>query len=279
MKVLITGITGTLGQAVCKQLLADQWEVVGYSRDEFKQAQMEKHENLTLYLGDVRDRDRLIEASRQCTKIFHFAALKHVDQLEYNPEEAISTNVHGTENVLHAQRVNKIEKVILSSTDKACLPINAYGMSKALAERLVLRNPFNIVCRYGNVLASRGSVIATFVKSIIDHNVVNITDPAMTRFWITIDQASNFVIQCSQDQYGLCIPPIKAAPLMKVAETIATILEKTPKYKAIQMRPGEKLHETLEFIGAEPTINSEWATQYAENELFDLLMPIVRSLT
>src|SRR4051812_32937696 len=137
MKYLITGISGTLGQAVLKLLTQDpENEIIGISRDECKQAALPKQERLTLYLGDIRDRERVLEASRGCEVIFHFAALKHVDLLEANPEEGIYTNILGTDNVLHAQRINKIRRVILSATDKGAYPINLYGMTKGIAERL-----------------------------------------------------------------------------------------------------------------------------------------------
>lgn len=280
MKYLITGITGSLGTAVSRSLLDSGNEVIGISRDECKQARIPRHSKLTLYLCDIRDQDRFVEASRGVDLIYHFAALKHVDILEDNPEEAIETNVAGTKNVLHAQRVNKVPRVVLSSTDKAAYPINTYGMSKGLAERLVLRNPSNIVCRYGNVLASRGSVVEKFVRTLRDANTVELTDANMSRFWITIKGAAEFVIWSSRDtKGGLKIPQMKAASVSMVAEVIAKIM-KIPSYKVVDVgiRKGEKIAECLRtsFEGQEAFSNS--VTQYTEEELTNLLLPIVGTL-
>jgi UDP-glucose 4-epimerase len=281
MKALITGISGTLGQAVCKILLRDEKnEVVGISRDECKQAALPKHNRLTLYLGDIRDRARFLEASRGVDVIYHFAALKHVDILEANPEESIATNILGTANVLHAQRIHNISRVILSSTDKAALPVNTYGMCKGIAEKLTLRNPRNVVCRYGNVLASRGSAIPNFVKTLKEENTVYITDPNMTRFWITIDDAAQFMAaQYSASKGGLFIPPMKAAPLHLVTETIAHILHiNSYQTKYIGMRPGEKINECLRTEYEGEPLHSNHAPQFTSEELGKLLTPIVKGL-
>lgn len=281
MRYLITGISGTLGQAVSKVLLCDpKNEVIGISRDECKQAALPKHENLTLYLGDIRDAVRVMEASRNIDVVFHFAALKHVDILEANPEEAVWTNVLGTANILHAQRVNKIPRVILSATDKGCLPINVYGMSKGIAEKLTLRNPHNVVCRYGNVLGSRGSVIPLFIKSLKEKNAVYLTDPNMTRFWISIDEAARFVAgQAQVKTGGHKIPPMKAAPISLIATVVADLMNIT-SYQThyIGVRPGEKTHECLrtEYEGEE--LHSHRCAQYTGPELTDLLRPIVQEL-
>lgn len=279
MKYFISGITGTLGQAVSQKLLEKpENEIVGYSRDECKQSFIPKHDRVTLYLGDIRDRDRLIESTRGVDLIFHFAALKHVDKLEANPEEAILTNIKGTENILHAQRVNKIKRVVLSSTDKGVYPVNTYGMTKGISERLVLRNPNNTVCRYGNVLGSRGSVLEALVKSLKKENCVYLTDPNMTRFWITIDDAATFVIGSSVSG-GLKIPPMKAAPLHLVASVISQLLNITSyETKYIGSRPGEKMSECLrnEYEGEE--VHSHAAPQFTEQELGTLLRPLIEAL-
>lgn len=277
MNYFITGITGTLGQAVCRLLLKENpnHTITGYSRDECKQSFLPKDERVTLYLGDIRDRDRLIEATRGSDIIFHFAALKHVDKLEANPEEAIATNIEGTANVLHAQRLHKIKRVILTSTDKAVYPVNAYGMTKGISERLVLRNPQNVVCRYGNVLGSRGSVLASLIKTLKTENCVYLTDPNMSRFWITIEDAARFVI-AGQNAHGLCSPPMKAAPLHLLATVVANILGiKSYESKFIGSRPGEKISECLrtEYEGEE--IFSHNAPQFNEAELSALVRPIL----
>lgn len=260
-RVFITGITGTLGQMVTKILMHRGCSVVGYSRDEQKQRVLRQElvnypvefENnpmdVTLYLGDVRDAERLEEATRGVDILFHFAALKCVDTLEENPEEAVATNVYGTQNVLHAQRVNYIPRVVLASTDKAVYPINAYGASKKLAESLVLRNPNNVVCRYGNVLGSRGSVLPMFVAALKSGKdpIVGITDKRMTRFWTTVERAANFVINTGiAKPGGLYTPQIEAAPVVRVLDAVAENLGvQAYAFREIGIRAGEKLHECL----------------------------------
>jgi len=247
MKIVVTGFSGTLGSTLLPILLEDGHQVVGYSRCEFRQSLITPHPNLTKYIGDIRDRTRLEEATRGCDLIFHLAALKRVDTLEECPEEAVKTNIEGTMNILYAQRVNNIPRVVLSSTDKAVRPINVYGNSKAIAEKLVLRNPHNIVCRYGNVLGSRGSVLPQFVKSIMNNRSVQITSKAMTRFWIRPEDAAKFVYHSSNKVAGgLCIPTLKAYPVMKLAILIGEILGfEIDDWQDVGIRAGEKLHEEL----------------------------------
>lgn len=278
-KVLITGISGTLGKAVSEILLKDGHSVTGYSRDELKQAQLENKNKMTLYLGDVRDRERLVEASRGMDIIFHFAALKRVDSLEENPEEAYKTNVIGTDNVLHAQRYNKIARIVLSSTDKACYPINTYGCTKKIAEALVLRNPKNIVCRYGNVLASRGSVIPVFVEQIMMKKPVTITNMEMTRFFLRIEDAAQFVVKSSNDYMGgLKVPMMKACKITDLAVAIGEILKQPVEFKDIGIRAGEKLHECLKMTHEGHEIHSNTAYQFTKDQLKELIEPIVRGL-
>lgn len=282
MKYLITGATGSLGQAVTKILINDPSNtIVGYSRDEQKQRLLDFGHQVVFYLGDIRDRDRILEASRGVETIFHFAALKCVDTLELNPEECIDTNINGTRNVLHAQRLNKIKRVVFTSTDKAVEPINIYGYCKAVSEKLVLRNRQNIVTRYGNVLASRGSVIPMFVKSLLEKKNVSITDPRMTRFFITIEQAARFVVNAANDPIGgLKIPEMKAANMVDVARAIGDIMGRTEiGIDETGMRLGEKIYECLKtpYEGA-GGIYSNTATRYTKDELRNLLKPIVESL-
>jgi len=280
MKYLITGITGTLGRAVSTLILNNPDSLlVGYSRDECKQSALAKHPRLTLYLGDIRDRERFIEASRGVDIVFHFAALKHVDKLEENPEESIQTNINGTENVLHAQRVNKIKRVVFSATDKGAYPINVYGMSKGIAERLVLRNPNNVVCRYGNVLGSRGSFLTSLVQTLKSENSAYVTDPNMTRFWITAEDAASFVFQSAAGSGGLKIPPMKASPIHQLVTAVARVLN-INSYRSIQtgIRPGEKVHECLRTEAEGEVLYSHSAPQFTEQELVDLISPIVRTM-
>lgn len=282
MKVLITGITGTLGQEVTKQLLeSSDCEIIGYSRDELKQSQLpfKDDRRITLYLGDVRDRNRLIEASRGVDTLFHFAALKRVESLEENPEECIETNIRGTQNVLAAQRYNSIKRVVLSSTDKACEPINVYGMSKGLAERLVLRNKNNVVCRYGNVLASRGSAVPIFIEKIKYGDPVPITDLSMTRFFIRIEDAARFVIKSSfLDSGGLNVPEMKSCYMFDLATAIGKILNKDFTTTVVGMRPGEKIFECLKTKYEGEPLYSDSCTQFTAEELIQLIKPIVESL-
>jgi len=280
MKVLITGITGTLGTHVARLLLEDGHEVIGYSRDELKQVQFPWKSKCTLYLGDVRQTDRLLEAARGVEVIYHFAALKHVDKLEENPEEGVQTNIGGTSNALHAQRIHSIQKVVLSSTDKACLPINLYGMTKGIAERLVLRNPNNVVCRYGNVAASRGSVIPTFVKSIEEDGCIRITDRRMTRFWVKPEDAAIFIyLQSQRPTGGLRIPQMKAYPVVSLGNLIGEILGKKPNILEIGIRAGEKIHEDLRTDDEGGKMNSsDRSLWYTEKEMRDLIEETVNSL-
>ena len=276
MRCLITDITGTLGQAVTKILLEEGHEVTGYSRDELKQSQLPFVSKVTLYLGDIRDKERLVEASRGKDIIFHFAALKRVDALQENPEEAYKTNVLGTDNVLHAQRHNGIPRVVLSSTDKAAYPINVYGCTKQIAESLVLRNPNNVVCRYGNVLASRGSAVPVFVDAIKRGKPVPITDTRMTRFFIRIEDAAKFVVASSMGVTGgLKIPPMRGCKMTSVASAIALLLGHEYSLRDVGCRPGEKLAECLRMEHEGGAVFSDNAEQYTESELIELIRPIV----
>lgn len=267
MKILITGITGTLGTEITKILLGENHDVIGYSRDEQKQRVFPYKDKCTMYLGDVRDKDRLLEASRGVDLVFHFAALKCVDSLEENPEESVATNIIGTQNVLYAQRINEIPKVCFASTDKAVSPINVYGMSKGISERLVLRNPNNVVCRYGNVIGSRGSVIPMFEKTLKEQQLVNITSTEMTRFWIKIEDAADFVFHSGLTKVGLQIPFMKASSIVRVANAVANKVGVDPyRILHVGIRPGEKLHESLE-----QGVNSFECDQYTDQELMELI--------
>lgn len=278
-KILITGITGTLGTEVSQMLLTDpSFHVFGFSRDEQKQRLFKKHPRLTMILGDVRDQRRLIESTRDIDLILHFAALKCVDTLEDNPEESIATNIEGTMNVLGAQRINKIPRVVLSSTDKAVYPINVYGECKAIAEKLMLRNKNNVVIRYGNVLASRGSVVPTFIKSLKKNKSAEVTHEDMTRFFITPEQASDFVVQCAFGKHGglKILGSMKAVGILELVMVLAKMLNiEKPRIKVTGMRPGEKMHEHLIADHEGLPVDSRNAPRYSEQELIDLLTPIV----
>ena len=278
MKALITGVSGTLGRELTRRLLLDGHQVTGYSRCEFRQSQIPKEPNLTLYLGDVRDRDRLIEASRGVDVIFHGAAMKRIDACEENPEECVATNIGGTENVLHAQRINKIPRVALVSSDKACEPISAYGYSKAMAESLVLRNPNNVVVRYGNVLASRGSVVGLFKDSIEQRGEISVTERRSTRFWWSLGDAAQFVYRSSQREVGgLCIPTLKAASVVALGRSIGSILgNPSPRIVETGFRCREKLHETMRTADEGGLmISSDQSLWYSQRELEAVLREVI----
>jgi UDP-N-acetylglucosamine 4,6-dehydratase/5-epimerase len=258
--VLVTGGTGSFGTRFVETLMrqAKPRRVVVYSRDEFKQYEMQQRfpaewmSRLRFFIGDVRDRDRLDLAMREIDLCVHAAALKHVPTAEYNPMECIHTNVIGAENVVRCAIRNDVRKVIALSTDKAANPINLYGASKLAADKVFIAannlsgskgTRFSAV-RYGNVVGSRGSVIPFFRKLVAegaDH--LPITDPRMTRFWITLQQGVDFVVSSFALMQGgeIFVPKI---PSMRVTD-IATTLAPGLPHTIVGIRPGEKLHEVM----------------------------------
>lgn len=258
MRIFITGLSGTLGTAV-KDILKSEHTLFGLSRCENKAKRLFEEGHYT-YIGDVTDFERLTWAISDCKPdiIFHFAALKHVDILENHIEMCINTNIKGTINILKAQRENNVPKLVFSSTDKAVYPVNVYGMCKAISERLVLKNPNNVVCRYGNVLGSNGSVLNTFKK---DLPRAKITDKDMTRFWIKIEDAAKFVVNKGLTGSGLCIPEMKAFKVIDLARLVGAT-----EFEYIGIRPGEKLHECLDY-----DLYSNTCVQYTDKEMKDLL--------
>lgn len=253
--VLVTGGTGSFGKAFVRELL-DHHEPAAvriYSRDELKQFEMASEwndERLRFLIGDVRDRERLSRAFRGVDLVVHAAALKQVPVCEYNPFEAVQTNVIGSENVVAAAIENEVPKSIALSTDKAVNPVNLYGATKLCAEKIMgqgnayvgdLSVSFASV-RYGNVVGSRGSVIPVFVKQA-QEGQLTITDDAMTRFWITLPQAVSFVLACAERMRGgeVFVPKIPSMRVLDIAEAIAPGVPRT----IIGVRPGEKIHEVL----------------------------------
>lgn len=250
--VLVTGGTGSFGKAFVSRVLKDQnpKKVIVFSRDELKQwemAQTVEDERVRFFLGDVRDRDRLYRAFDGVDLVVHAAALKQVVAAEYNPLEAIKTNISGAVNVIDAAIDRNVEKVVALSTDKAVNPINLYGATKLCSDKLFAaanhysgghRTRFAVV-RYGNVIGSRGSVVPVFLAA--KGSEVAVTDPRMTRFWITLPQAVQFVLDSLGRMQGgeIFVPKI---PSMKIVD-LATSLGCT--YKVTGIRPGEKLHEVL----------------------------------
>lgn len=268
MNILITGGTGSFGQALVQKLISfNRWEKIGiYSRDEHKQDLMNKKFNspkLRFLLGDVRDKSRLALAIQDYEVIVHAAALKIVPSAEYNPFEYIKTNVLGASNLVDVCVNTRpfygniaLQKVIALSTDKAVHPINLYGATKLCAEKIFsaannirgLSGPKFSVVRYGNVANSNGSVIPLYVQQLKDNKQLTITDDSMTRFWITIDQATDFVLQCIDRMYGgeIFVPDMCS---FRVKDLAMVMMEKYPPERqwceVIGVRPGEKLHEEI----------------------------------
>ena len=254
--ILVTGGSGSFGKKFIKTIL-DQHnpgKVIVFSRDELKQHEMRQagfdSPDLRYFIGDVRDRDRLTRALNGVDIVVHAAALKQVPACEYNPSEAIKTNILGTSNVIDASIDTGVKRVLALSTDKAVNPVNLYGATKLAAEKLVVQsNSYagskltRLSCvRYGNVVGSRGSVVPVFLEQR-KHGSVTITDERMTRFWITLEQGVQFVINCLEIMQGgeVFVPKI---PSMKILDLANVIAPKTD-IKVIGIRPGEKLHEVL----------------------------------
>jgi len=258
--LLITGGTGSFGSTVLKRFLSeDIAEIRIFSRDEKKQDDMRRkfHDSkLKFYIGDVRDYSSVLSATRGVDFIFHAAALKQVPSCEFHPMEAVRTNILGTENLLEAAIQNKVKRVVCLSTDKAVYPINAMGISKAMMEKVMVAKSRNIddtetvICgtRYGNVMASRGSVIPLFVNQVRERQAITITDPTMTRFMMTLDDAVNLVLHAFEhgNNGDIFVQKSPAATLETLAQALLGIMKK-PKHevRVIGTRHGEKLYETL----------------------------------
>lgn len=255
--ILITGGTGSFGKQYTKALL-DRYnphKIIVFSRDELKQYEMQKElsrDCMRYFIGDVRDRDRLVMAMRDVDYVIHAAALKQVPAAEYNPMECIKTNIHGAENVIHAAMQSGAKKVIALSTDKAANPINLYGATKLCSDKLFVAannlvgdrpTRFSVV-RYGNVVGSRGSVVPLF-KELVDKGVseLPITDPRMTRFWITLQQGVDFVLKNFGRMWGgeVFVPKIPSVRITDLADVMAPGM----RQRVVGIRPGEKLHEVM----------------------------------
>ena len=256
--ILITGGTGSFGNAVLRKLLGtDLKEIRIFSRDEKKQDDMRKeydHPKLSFYIGDVRDYQSLLTSMRGVDFVFHAAALKQVPSCEFHPLEAVKTNILGTENVLEAAITCKVSRVICLSTDKAVYPINAMGISKAMMEKVMVAKSRDsnttVICgtRYGNVMASRGSVIPLFVNQILAGMPITVTDPKMTRFMMTLDDAVDLVLYAFQhgNPGDIFVQKSPAATIQILAEAlIATLGQPNHEIKTIGTRHGEKLYEAL----------------------------------
>ena len=259
-KVLITGGTGSLGIALTKRLLQENVDTIRiFSRNENKQLEMDSKfhdDRLRFLLGDVRDYNRLTRAFEDIDIVFHAAALKHVPIIEYNPFEAIKTNVIGSQNVIDACLEEDVEKAICVGTDKAVSPLNTYGATKLLMEKLFItasnylkkerhKTKF-IALRYGNVLGSSGSVIPKFINQIKNNEKITITNSNMTRFSISMDEALDFILKATEIGKGseIFVPKLRAYSLMDVKDALFDLLGKTDE-QIVGIRPGEKLHEIL----------------------------------
>jgi len=256
--ILITGGTGSFGKK-CTEIILRQYKpkrLIVFSRDELKQFEMAqqfpdtKFECMRFFIGDVRDKERMYRAFHGVDYVIHAAALKQVPAAEYNPFEAVKTNILGAQNVINVSIDQGVQKVIALSTDKAANPINLYGATKLCSDKLFIAgnsyrgndNTVFSVVRYGNVAGSRGSVIPFFLKCRKD-GILPITDPRMTRFWITLEQGVNFVLGCLEKMVGgeLFVPKLPSMNIMDLAGVIAPEC----KTEIIGIRPGEKLHEVM----------------------------------
>ena len=254
--VLITGGTGSFGRKFVELMLQEYHpkKLIIFSRDELKQHDMQvsgfDHPSLRYFIGDVRDEQRLARAFAGVTIVVHAAAMKQVPACEYNPFEAIQTNVIGGRNVIDAAINCGARRILALSTDKAVNPVNLYGATKLCAEKMFVQaNAYSgaqdtrfSCARYGNVVASRGSVIPVFLDQRKTGRIT-ITDPRMTRFWITLDQGVRFVVRCIEQMHGgeIFVPKIPSMKLVELAEALAPGCE----VRVTGIRPGEKLHETL----------------------------------
>lgn len=272
--IAITGGTGSFGQHVLKRFLqTDVCEIRIFSRDEKKQEDMRtslKNPRLKFYIGDVRNRDSVEQALRGTNYVFHAAALKQVPSCEFYPIEAVRTNVLGTENVLSAAVSNKVERVVVLSTDKAVYPINAMGQTKALMEKVMaakarsLGPDETVLCatRYGNVMASRGSVIPLFVSQLREGKPLTITDPNMTRFMMSLDESVDLVLHAyAQGRQGdIFVQRAPATTVGVLAQALMQIFRIDVPMKIVGTRHGEKLYESL--LSREEMARAELLGQY-----------------
>lgn len=284
-EILITGGTGSLGKTLLKIFINEYPEVKGiriFSRDEFKQWKLKQdlqNEGLlhkipiAFLIGDVRDATRVEMAFNGVDIVYNTAAMKQVPACEYNPNEAIKTNINGAQNIINAALKNNVSKIMHVSTDKAVYPVNLYGATKTVAEKLFQRaNVYSGWCgpqfkcvRYGNVLGSRGSIIPLFKEQAKKNSVITITHPDMTRFWVTLDEVAHFIINNTFSNNGdIFVPAMKAMKVTDLAKAIAPNCEQ----KIIGIRQGEKIHECL--VAAEENFmyDNKQFSIYVEEQTF-----------
>jgi UDP-N-acetylglucosamine 4,6-dehydratase/5-epimerase len=257
--LLITGGTGSFGNTVLKRFLkTDVREIRIFSRDEKKQEEMRialNNSKLKFYIGDVRDYTSLDQAMKGVDYVFHAAALKQVPSCEFYPMEAVRTNVLGTENVMNVATANKVKRVVVLSTDKAVYPINAMGISKAMAEKLMVAKARlqtegdTIFCatRYGNVMASRGSVIPLFVSQLREGKALTVTDPNMTRFLMSLEDSVDLVLYAFENgrQGDIFVQKASASTVADLAQALKELFDSKSEVRVIGTRHGEKLYESL----------------------------------
>ncbi len=271
MRILVTGGTGSFGQALIRRLidqpLAHPQQLVVFSRDELKQHDMRVaglvDDELRYFIGDVRDLSRLRRAMHGVDVVVHAAALKQVESCEYNPDEAYKTNVEGTRNVCEAALDCGVRRVLMIGTDKAVDPINVYGTSKAMAEKMVVGynsysgtdGPAFSCTRYGNVITSRGAVLPQFFLRHANREPLLVTDPDMTRFVLTLNQGVEFVVNCIQQMRGgeVFVPKLPTVTVQTIAEAVTW--PRKPDVEVVGRRPGEKQHERLISLGESVRVN------------------------
>lgn len=289
--ILILGGAGTLGSELVKRLYRGHRLTV-LSRDEHKQQAMKKaYPGVKFVLGDIRDKGSIEREFIDKDIVFHVAALKHIDHLEDNPIESIKTNVLGSINVADAAVEQGVPYCVFSSTDKAVDPINVYGNCKALSERIFLQknelqsNTHFSVYRWGNVIGSQGSAIPFFIDCILKNKPIPVTDQRMSRFWITISEAVDFMFETfhSSPKGEVLVPPkMKAATIPQIIAALKNLLSidlGADNFQIIGLRKGEKLHECLFSIHSGKYVSSEICDRYSPDELMDLLRPLVERVT
>jgi UDP-N-acetylglucosamine 4,6-dehydratase len=254
--IFITGGTGSLGKALIKRLKQFDCKIIVYSRDEGKQAlEFGNDPSIIRVIGDIRDFDKLNITLKRYKPdyIIHTAALKRIDDMEFYPDECVKTNINGSENVARAALENNIQKCILVSTDKACQPVNVYGSSKFIAERIFTNYDYHskstifASVRYGNVIASRGSFIPLWINMINNDQILKVTSEDMTRFLFTLDDAVDTVLGALENAIGgeVFVPQINSYTLPTCIKALGKMLDKEPKTSLVGLRPGEKLHEDM----------------------------------
>lgn len=282
-KAIIVGGTGTLGQAMTKALLKKGFEVTVFSRSEHKQHEMKRTFPQCRYIiGDARDFSSLDKAMHGHDICFAFHAMKHVDICELHPEESIKTNIMGNINIRDAVLKHQVPFCVFSSTDKAVDPINVYGNCKAIAEKIMMqangRGTLFTNFRWGNILNSNGSIIPIFIKKLKNREPVQLTHPEMTRFFLKIETAVNFILENYWIPNSDCyFPSCKSAKIVDVINTLGLILDVEPVIEVVGLRPGEKLHEVLRSAHSEKGAisSNDTANFLTEGELIDLLEELV----